>query len=281
MAGDGQSVDLDPFFNNSVEELDPKDPKEEAPTEEEELDTSEEESEEATEEEGEEEDDGDDDEEEPQTNVSDPKDRAARKAKRDDWKSRYDAAEEHRKQMQSERDMLRHQVNQQIESIRRIEDRLENLSTQKAEDTPGILGDDDSLLTVGQIKKLLSQQKAPPPQRQGPSATMSREESDWIYSQPDFDEVNKYANEKGLQYNPEFTSTKTNLVGRYQAVRALIAKEKAEEVERENKRLAQELKKLKKRVKPKVPSIGAGSHPASVGRGQKQGSEAADRFWGA
>ena len=275
MSDEDKVISIDPFFANSKEELDQPEEDEESPEEEpvdeeseddDEQDTSEEESDDADgqdEEEDDEDDEGDDDSD------KDPEPKGS-------WKAKAKAAENHRKDMQSERDMLRNQVQQQMSSMNRIEQQIANLQQTHGDDNSGLAGDDENLVTVAELKKILKSKPAPTQQ----STNISREESDWAYSQPDFEEVNKYANDKGLTHSPEISGLQTNLVGRYQAVRAKIATGEKEALRKENKKLVTQIKKLKKRkTKPRMPTIGAGTHPSSKGR-SNDSADSADRFWG-
>lgn len=288
MAEDTKVMNIDPFFNNSVEQLDRDDqeePQEEDPIEEEDeepegegdQDTSDEESDDDTDDDPEED---DEDEEEEQ-----PKPRSNKKQKRDDWKQKYDAAEKHRRDMQAERDMLRNQVNQQLDYLQRMENRLVNIeqTTQGGVgDNFGIDGDDDNLVTVAELKKLMQAQRKQAPKsapQQESSTNISRAEQDWANSQDDFEEIAEYASKKGLSYKPDVAGLPTNLVGRYQAARAMKAREEAARLKAENEKLVKQVKKLKKRTtKPKMPTIGGGSYPTGKGRSTSN-MDPADRFW--
>ena len=185
------------------------------------------------------------------------------------------AAEKQRREFQGKYDSEKSRNDQMQQQFQQILVEFNKLKNQnEGNNEPAILGDDDDLVTVADLKKLKtesgdSEASKQIKQIQQAYALQESQKNQWIQSQPNFKDVQEFINENHLDKDQSITSIPTDSVGLYMVVQKTM-------LEKENAKLRAQNKKLSvgtNRKKGKVPpTTGKGSAKRAQGTNDAMGN---------
>jgi hypothetical protein len=218
--------------------------------------------------------DDDDEDEDEEGEDEDPNEKAAKAEKK-----RRGFQSENAK-LKAKNEELNRQFQQQQQQINLLMAQLNNpnVSQNQSQADPDrieqleelLSGDPDDYPTNATIKKILSGMKGQvknPPQ----GSDMTPQKLAWMVGQPDYQEINEYANKFNLQTDPYFSGAATDEVGAFFGIRSKILQDKVNKLESQIKKMS----KSNKKRKGKVPVTGSRG-PANKGQANRSKKE---DFW--
>lgn len=186
--------------------------------------------------------------------------------------------ENYRRQLQSENDTLK-------SSLKKLEQKIDllfdsnNKKAEQSEIDAYFTGEDDALMTEGQVKKIVAAatKRRPEHQQRRPEVgTDAEAQSFWADTQPDAKDVMSYYNENKAQLDVELAPI-PSIDGRFLAVRH---KKTAEELRSAKKALKKLKSRIKRMEKGELPETASGKR-AGPKRYQRQefGNDPIDNFF--
>ena len=182
--------------------------------------------------------------------------------------SKAEAAERQRREMQAERDLIKHQNQLLTDRLERLDNEVSIIKNNSLIGEDDGLGDYDDLVTAKvlrereikrQVQNVIPQQTAAAKQRQ----------INWINSQNDMNDVISYYRKPEIQNSAELAGMDTNETGQYLYVRAKKLEADKLKLQKELAAAQKQMKKLKRKGKGPVPKTGAiGSFAAPRGPGK-------------
>lgn len=192
-------------------------------------------------------------------------------------KKKNENLESYRRQLQSENDTLK-------SSLKKLEQKIDLLfdsnktKAEQSEIDAYFTGEDDALMTEGQVKKILAaaSKRRPEHQQQRPEVgTDAEAQSFWADTQPDAKDVMSYYNQNKAQLDAELAPI-PSIDGRFLAVKN---KKTTEELKSAKKALKKLKNRIKRMEKGELPETASGKRAGPKRYQQESGNDPIDNFF--
>lgn len=192
-------------------------------------------------------------------------------------KKKNENLESYRRQLQSENDTLK-------SSLKKLEQKIDllfdsnNKKAEQSEIDAYFTGEDDALMTEGQVKKIIAaaNKRQPEHQQRRPEVGSDAEaQSFWADTQPDAKDVMSYYNENKAKLDAELAPI-PSIDGRFLAVKQ---KRTAEELRSAKKALKKLKNRIKRMEKGELPETASGKRAGPKRYQQESGNDPIDNFF--